>query len=71
VARRTRCAASGRCDAVNNATVDGAGAAYFGAVEQYLDPGTGGGLPPGSPCQVNADCASNRCKGKPGVKVCK
>ncbi|RPH95287.1 MAG: serine protease [Lysobacterales bacterium] len=93
------------CDRVNNATVDGAFAAYFGAVEQFLDPGSGpgctptgpaesdcsdgvdndcdgdtdasdvdcatGGLPPGSPCQVNADCASNHCKGKPGQKICK
>ena len=31
------------CDAVNNATVDGAFAAYFGDVEQFLDPGNGGG----------------------------
>lgn len=94
------------CDAVNNATVDGAFAAYFGAVEQFLDPGNGGGgctitenpeascfdgqdndcdgdtdaadsdcatggLPPGAACQVNSDCASNKCKGKPGAKTCK
>jgi hypothetical protein len=92
------------CDAVNNATVDGAFAAYFGAIEQFLDPGsTGctanenpevsctdgqdndcdgltdgadsdcatGGLPSGAPCFVNADCASNNCKGKPGNTTCK
>ena len=94
------------CNTEDNATVDGAFASYFGAVEQFLDPdggpgctvtenpevscsdgndndcdgdtdgadsncGTGGGLPLGSPCNVNADCASNNCKGKPGAKVCK
>jgi len=93
------------CDAQNNATVDGAFAAYFNDVEQFLDPGTGGGctpteptevscsdgqdndcdgltdgadpdcatggLPPGSSCLVNGDCASNNCKGKPGAKTCK
>lgn len=93
------------CDAVNNATVDGAFAAYFGEVEQFLDPGGDpvcipteepevscsdgqdndcngvadgddpncgtGGLPKGSPCMTNSDCASNSCKGKPGNKTCK
>lgn len=93
------------CDATNNATVDGAFAAYFSAVEQYLDPDGGpgctptetsetscydgldndcdgdtdgadsdcatGGLPSGAACSVNADCASNNCKGKPGSKTCK
>jgi hypothetical protein len=96
---------SDECDAVNNATVDGAFAAYFSAVEQFLDPGSGGGctitespevscfdgqdndcdgdtdaadsdcatggLPPGSACVVNGDCASNKCVGKPGAKTCK
>lgn len=92
------------CDAVNNATVDGAFAAYFSTVEQYLDPGSSGcianenpeiscsdgqdndcdgntdgadsdcatgGLPSGSACFVNSECASNNCKGKPGSKTCK
>jgi hypothetical protein len=94
------------CDAQNNATVDGGFAAYFGAVEQCLDPDGGpvctptetpdelscndgqdndcdgdtdaadpdcatGGLPSGSACQVNSECASNNCKGKPGAKTCK
>lgn len=92
------------CDAVNNATVDGAFASYFGAVEQFLDPGNSGctitenpevscsdgqdndcdgdvdgadsdcgtgGFPPGAACQVNSDCASNKCKGKPGSKTCR
>ncbi len=31
------------CNAVDNATVDGAFAAYFSRVSQYLDPNTGGG----------------------------
>jgi len=34
---------SDNCDAVKNATVDGAFAAYFSNVEQFLDPGNGGG----------------------------
>jgi V8-like Glu-specific endopeptidase len=34
------------CDADNNATVDGAFAAYFSAVAQYLDNGGGGEPPP-------------------------
>jgi hypothetical protein len=93
------------CDAVSNATVDGAFAAYFGEVEQFLDPGSDpgctitespevscndgldndcdgftdaadddcatGGFPPGHSCNVDADCASNKCKGKPGEKTCR
>lgn len=92
------------CDTVNNATVDGAFAAYFSNVEQYLDPGNGGctvtenpeascsdgqdndcdgdtdladsdcatgGFPPGHACNVNSDCASNKCKGKPGSMTCR
>jgi hypothetical protein len=92
------------CDAVNNATVDGAFAAYFSDIESFLDPGGPsctitetpevscsdgqdndcdgftdgadsdcgtGGLPNGSACMVNADCASNSCKGRPGRKTCK
>ncbi|MDJ0841016.1 MAG: serine protease [Acidobacteriota bacterium] len=31
------------CDSVNNATIDGALAAYYNNVSQWLDPGTGGG----------------------------
>ena len=93
------------CDATNNATVDGAFAAYFSQVEPFLDPDGGpgctitenpeascndgqdndcdgntdaadsdcatGGFPPGQSCSVNSDCASNKCTGKPGAKVCK
>jgi hypothetical protein len=96
---------SDNCDRDNNATVDGAFAAYFGTVEQFLDPGSGpgctpteqpevscndgqdndcdgdtdgadtdcatGGFPSGHACQVNSDCASNNCRGKPGQKTCK
>jgi hypothetical protein len=66
------------CDAAQNATVDGAFAAYFGNVAQFLDPATGGGggggctlAPKGASCTVNSDCCSNSCKGKPGAKTCK
>ena len=96
---------SDECDPDSNATVDGAFAAYFSAVEQYLDPADDpgctvtepaevscsdgqdndcdgdtdaadtdcatGGLPSGAACQVNSECASNNCKGKPGAKTCK
>jgi len=92
------------CDKVNNRTVDGAFAAYYGTVSQWLDPSPGtctptsstesdcsdgvdndcdglidaadpdcqtGGLPPGSSCTSNSQCASNNCKGKPGFQTCK
>jgi len=89
------------CDNQNNSTVDGAFAAYYSTVSQWLDPGTScspspeicdngvdddcdglidgadpdcqtsGGLPPGSSCTDNSQCASNNCKGKPGYKTCK
>lgn len=88
------------CDATSNATVDGAFAAYFGDVAQYLDPqgcvpqpeicdngidddcdgladdldpdcDGGGGFPPGAACTVDSDCASNKCKGKPGSRTCR
>lgn len=55
------------CDTAANATVDGAFAAYFADVAQFLDPETGGGggecLPAGSSCSDNADCCSESCKG--------
>lgn len=35
------------------------------------DCGGGGGLSKGSACTSNGDCASNKCKGKPGVRTCK
>lgn len=68
------------CDAAQNATVDGALAAYFGSVAQFLDPASGGGDPGGGGCDLGAkgdsctadsDCCSNSCKGKSGSKTCK
>lgn len=90
------------CDNVNNATVDGAFAAYYDEVASFLDPdpgscqpepeicdddidndcdglvdgddpdcqGGGDGLK-GAPCLVDSDCASNKCRGKPGSMTCK
>ncbi|MEJ8566057.1 serine protease [Wenzhouxiangellaceae bacterium CH-27] len=88
------------CDAGSNATVDGAFAAYYDEVSQFLDPqgctpqpencgdgidndcdgladeldpdcDQGGGYPPGAACEFDSDCASNKCKGKPGAKTCR
>jgi hypothetical protein len=63
------------CDSAANATVDGAFAAYFSSVSQFLNPsGSGGGCtlaPAGASCTNNSDCCSNSCKGKPGAKTCK
>ena len=93
-----------QCDNVSNATVDGAFAAYFSEVAEFLDPVPvsctitqnpesscddgidndcdglidgadtdcgGGGLPVGASCAIDEDCASNKCKGRRGAKVCK
>jgi V8-like Glu-specific endopeptidase len=61
------------CDAANNATVDGAFAAYFNNVASFLDPGSGGGGcgAKGSSCTSASQCCSNKCSGKPGAKTCK
>jgi V8-like Glu-specific endopeptidase len=64
------------CDAASNATVDGAFAAYFSSVAEFLDPDGGGGDPPscspkGASCTVDSDCCSNKCKGRSGAKTCK
>jgi V8-like Glu-specific endopeptidase len=62
------------CDAASNATVDGAFAAYFSSVAEWLDPDDGGGgtcSPAGASCSSNSECCSNSCKGKPGAKTCK
>lgn len=60
------------CDAASNATVDGAFAAYFSSVAQWLDPGGGPScFPKGASCTVDSDCCSNKCKGPSGNKSCK
>jgi V8-like Glu-specific endopeptidase len=69
------------CDSAQNATVDGALAAYFSAVAQYLDPAGGGGGggggggcslgAVGDSCTADADCCSNKCRGPNGRKTCK
>jgi V8-like Glu-specific endopeptidase len=61
------------CDAQSNATVDGAFAAYFSKVAQYLSPGSGGGScsPKGASCTSGSECCSGNCGGKPGRKTCK
>jgi V8-like Glu-specific endopeptidase len=52
------------CDSDSNATVDGAFAAYFTSVDQFLDPGSGGGPscnPTFGSCSSDSDCCSNNC----------
>lgn len=51
------------CDADNNATVDGAFAAYFGAVEQYLAPGSTGCTATENPEVSCSDGQDNDCDG--------
>ena len=60
------------CDSANNATVDGAFAASFPNLSQWLDPQGGGGgggggggscSPKGASCSSNSDCCSGRCRG--------
>ena len=63
---------SDSCDDTN-ATVDGALAAYFSKVSQWLSPGSGGGScsPKGASCTSASQCCSGNCGGKPGNKTCK
>ena len=52
------------CDAVNNATVDGAFAVSYPALAQFLNPGGGGSCSPvGASCTSSSQCCSNSCKG--------
>jgi len=60
------------CDAESNATVDGAFAAYFGSVAEWLDPGGGPTCSPkGASCTSDSECCSSKCKGRAGAKTCK
>ena len=60
------------CDSASNATVDGAFAAYFGAVEQYLGAGGGGGgectdADGDGVCASAGDCNDNNAAIYPGA----
>jgi V8-like Glu-specific endopeptidase len=61
------------CNSAANSTVDGALAAYFSSVSQWLNPGTGGPSCSsiGASCSSNSDCCSNKCRGKGGNKTCR
>jgi V8-like Glu-specific endopeptidase len=59
------------CDAVSNATVDGAFAAYFSQVSSILAGGGSSCSAAGASCSANSQCCSGNCKGKPGAKTCK
>jgi lysyl endopeptidase len=59
------------CDAAANATVDGAFASSYPALQSFLNPGSGGCSAKGASCTANSECCSNSCKGKPGAKTCK
>jgi hypothetical protein len=59
------------CDAAANATVDGAFAASYPALQPFLNPGSGTCGAVGTSCTSNSQCCSNKCTGKPGAKKCK
>ena len=42
-----------------------------GCFAEYIPPSQGSGLPVGSDCTIDRECASNRCRGKRNSKVCK
>ena len=56
------------CDAAHNATVDGAFAATYPSVAQFLNPGSCRAS--GASCTKNNQCCSKSCKKKGGVKTC-
>ena len=58
------------CDAIHNATVDGAFASYFDQVAAFLG-GGGQCRPKGQSCSMDSECCSNSCRGKAGAKTCK
>lgn len=57
------------CDSASNATVDGAFAATYPNIAQWLS-GGGSCSPKGASCTSNSQCCSNNCKGKSGAKTC-
>lgn len=60
------------CDSASNSTVDGAFAAYFSSVAQFLDPSGGPTCgAKGDSCTVDSDCCNNKCKGPAGNRTCK
>jgi len=66
------------CDAEQNRTVDGALATYYCDVAPWLNPddpdcggGGGGCAAKGESCTDDADCCSNKCKGRSGAMTCK
>ncbi len=53
------------CDAVSNATVDGAFAVSYSLLAPFLNPGSGGSCSAkGAACTTNSNCCSNSCKGR-------
>ncbi len=59
------------CDSASNATVDGAFAASYPNLAAFLNPGSGGCSAKGAACTSDAQCCSNRCRGKAGAQTCK
>ena len=66
------------CDAVNNATVDGAFASYYPTVQPFLGNGGGGCVPTtevcsdglDNDCDGAIDCADSNCTGSPSCPAC-
>lgn len=60
----------GVCDFEHKRTVDGAFAAFYSNIKQFLDPESSQGFPSGAGCTSNSQCASGKCAGK-RQKVCR